>query len=451
MHYTTLLKVAWRGLIRERRRSLITGLAIVFGLGLLIFTHHLSDSSYRHLLKQGIAVQAGHLVLQRPDDPQVKQSTRWLTQGQSVLEALKQGLESSFRLSESDDSTADQRPELHLVARMRMSGMLQSPTATARVMALGIDPISEPKVSQWHTQLVEAPLPSGEEGEPLKSAWLASDDTQGILLGLPLARQLDVTVGDKVVMTYQGKLEVQSFLFRVRGVVSTGAIGPDSMLAIGTIKGFQTALNEAQALHDITFHLSQLKALPDLQTEVTQLLTSAQISPLLEDDPYVLKDWKEALPALYQFTLKDRQSAMAVFIVIAIIIMIGILNTITMSVLERTRSFGVMLAIGISPPSVAGLILIESCLLGLFASIVGIGVGALFTWPLITYGIDFAALVGDQVQLEGVSFAVRLFAQWDWNTSLTFALYAWILTCCSGLWPAWRASRIAPTVALQQH
>jgi ABC-type lipoprotein release transport system permease subunit len=69
---------------------------------------------------------------------------------------------------------------------------------------------------------------------------------------------------------------------------------------------------------------------------------------------------------------------------------------------------------------------------------------------MIEYGIDFADLVGDQVQLEGVSFAVRIFAQWDWSSSLTFALYAWILTCVSGFWLAWRASRITPTVALSQ-
>lgn len=449
MRYSILLKVAWRGLIRERRRSLITGFAIVFGLGLLIFSHHLSDSSYRHLLSQGIATQAGHLVLERQEDREAKQSTLWLRQGQALLSLLTHELTTSFDLSESDQST--NHPKLYLVPRIQMNGMLQSPTATARVLALGIDPVIEPEVSRWHTQLVDAPLPSGEVGEPLKSAWLKSDDRQGILLGLPLARQLDVTVGDKVVMTYQGKTEVQSYLFRVRGVVSTGAIGPDSMLAISSIKGFQKALNEPQALHEITFHLSDIRVLDKLNHQIQAFLKTSPAQALLTDNPYVLKDWKQALPALYQFTLKDRQSAMAVFMVIAIIIMIGVLNTITMSVLERTRSFGVMLAIGIAPQSVGGLILAESFLLGLLASIGGIVMGALFTWPLIEYGIDFADLVGDQVQLEGVSFAVRIFGQWDWHASITFALYAWILTFTSGLWPAWRASRIAPTVALQHH
>jgi putative ABC transport system permease protein len=240
-----------------------------------------------------------------------------------------------------------------------MNGMLQSSTATARVIALGIDPILEPQVSKWHTQLVNASLPSGEQGKALPSQWLEQNDLQGILLGLPLARQLDVTVGDKVVMTYQGKQEVQSYLFRVRGVVSTGAIGPYSMLVIATMNGFQKALNEALALHKITFHISDLKVLEQLSDHLMKWLTTDQAKSLLSDQPYVLKNWKQALPALYQFTLKDRQSAMAVFVVIALIIMIGVLNTITMSVLERTRSFGVMLAIGISPQSVAGLILAE--------------------------------------------------------------------------------------------
>ena len=478
MQYSTLFKVAWRGLVRERRRSLVTGFAVILGLGILIFSHHLSDSSYRHLLSQGIATQAGHVLIERQADLKAKQSTLWLTQGQKIVTALRQHLATHFVVSSASPSKENHKnthanthnttsteskkdknksldahssPTLHIVPRIKVSGMLQSPTATARVMALGIEPQLESKVSQWHTQLVDAPLPSDEEGKALTSHWLDGDDVQGILLGVPLARQLDVTVGDKVVMTYQGKKEIESFLFRVRGVISTGATGPDSMLAITTIKGFQKAFDEPSVLHQITFHLSDLKALATLHTQVKDFLQTPSMQSLLADNPYEVKDWKQAIPALYQFTLKDRQSAMAVFIVIAIIIMIGVLNTITMSVLERTRSFGVMLAIGIGPRSVGGLILAESCLLGFLASLLGIAMGALFTWPLIEYGIDFADLVGDQVQLEGVSFAVRLFAHWDWSAALTFACYSWVLTCCAGLWPAWRASRIAPTVALQQH
>ena len=170
---------------------------------------------------------------------------------------------------------------------------------------------------------------------------------------------------------------------------------------------------------------------------------------MLNGYPLEVLPWQDALPELYQFILMDRGSNNAMMAVIGFIVALGVVNTILMSVLERTREFGVMLAIGVSPSRVARLILLESALLGVVSVTIGAALGALMTWPLIEYGLDVSAAMGDQMQAAGVSVSSIFRAAWDWPAMITYCSAALILSALAGAWPAWRAAHLRPVDAMR--
>jgi ABC-type lipoprotein release transport system permease subunit len=136
-------------------------------------------------------------------------------------------------------------------------------------------------------------------------------------------------------------------------------------------------------------------------------------------------------------------------LIIGVLVAAGILNTLLMSVLERTREFGVMLAIGAAPSRLAGLIMAESMWIGL----VGLGMGALVTAPwsyyLYTTGIDMSAALGEGATMNGVAFDPVLRYALPPEMLLGILAVLFSLTLGAGLYPAWRASRVPPLEALR--
>ena len=424
-----LLRFAARGLARDRRRSAISGAAIAFGLALFIFSDQLTAGMYDHLLRTGISEQAGHLVLEHQDARGARRPPA-LPEGISLAERLRE------RLGAAEIDAV-------VLARAQLPGILRSPRGVAQSELRAIDPLREPTVSSWRERLVPPPV---EEGlAPAESTWLEVGDARGILLGAPLAERLALSVGDKVVFSYQRAGELESYLFRIRGLLRSGQEELDARLALITLSGAQAALTSPGAAHQLTVHLQHLDALPQARLIVDAL--AAEATEARPSSPLRSLDWREAIPALYQFTEKDRQSARFLFLLIALIIAIGVLNTVTMSVLERRRWFALLLAVGYAPRRVAALILWECVLLGLIAAAAGLVLGLLVSWPAVHYGIDYRDLVGDQVTLEGVSLSLRIHSRWNLSGALGATLAAFLFTIFAGLWPAWRAAQSEPLVA----
>ena len=430
-----LFKLATRNLTRDRRRTLITGSAISLGLALFIFSDHIQQGSYQSLIRVGVSTQAGHIVVQphayQKDPKQEKRLTDLKALTESIHTALKEKQLGAI-----------------IVPRAHLAGLLQSPVGGARAQILAIDPLKEPQVSEWHKRLSPIPRPLGEPGEPIPSEWLKNEDHYGILLGAKLAERLDVTVGDKVVFTFnraleEGKSEVESYLFRVRGALKLGSEEQEASTAIITLSGYQRALKTTDIAQQITLHLPQLEQLPaalELTRKVAQERSQEKIETL---------DWREALPTLYQFTLKDRQTSLAIFFIMGLMIAIGVLNTIAMSALERQRQLGVMMALGLTPMMMGGLLVIEGFVLGLFGSVTGVALGALFSWPVVLYGLDISSMVGEGMEVGGVVMETVIHASWHVKGMVDFGLTAIALSIAATFWPAWRTSRLSALQAMR--
>lgn len=430
-----LFKLAWRGLIRDTRRTIITGSAISLGLALFIFSDQIQAGSYHALITRGVSTQAGHLVLQREGYQVKPEQALTLTQTATLRDALSEVFKQAGL-------------EATVTARGALSGLLQSPVSSARARLLAIDPVREPEVSDWHTRLAPAPLPQGEEGDPLPSAWLEVGDDLGVLLGAQLAHRLDLTVGDKVIYTFQRAGEVESKLLRVRGVLRLSSEEEEAHTALITLGALSAILALPSASHRLTLHLDDLSQLDRAEALTARLLTERPA--LIAGHSVELLPWQEALPALYQFSQKDQQTSRVIFLLMGVMIAIGLLNTITMSALERRRTFGVMRALGLTPRLVGGLIVVEGFILGLSASLIGLALGLLISWPAIEYGIDMSSMVGgESMELGGVMIDTKIHAIWNRGGLVGFTLTSVLLSVSASLWPAWRTGRAPVLTALR--
>ncbi len=412
-----LVKLALRNLRRNLRRSLITGAAIAGGLALLVWADILSNGSYQNLIDRGVSTLAGHVVVQAEGyraDPDM----HLLVEDAAAIEVL----------------VKEAAPGARVTGRVSVQGLLQSTRNTSGVALVGIDPQAELTVSDWHEKV----LPVADGSTP----WLEVDDDQGVILGSKLAETLEVGVGDKVVLTAQGEEDVVSRLFRVRALFSTGAAEVDGFIAITTVAGAQQALERDDAVTMVTVHLDDPRDVPEVQ---------AALTAALKGRPLEVLPWQEALPEMYEFTVLDRNSARAMFFVMGIIVAMGVLNTVLMSVMERVREFGVMLSLGTKPRQVFAVILLEGVLLGFIATLIGLAIGLAAGAHLVSSGIDYGALMGDQASMEvaGVTMDTFVYGAWNWGASFTFGAFAWGMTVLASLWPAWQAARLEPVQAMR--
>jgi len=159
--------------------------------------------------------------------------------------------------------------------------------------------------------------------------------------------------------------------------------------------------------------------------------------------------WQKALRELYEYVLLDDAGMYVLMAVVFLIIGIGIFNTVLMSVLERTREFGVMMAIGTSGGRMFAVVVLEALLLGVFATAAGLGLGlAVHSW-LASTGLDVTALYGEGFEFAGIVFEGRIYSLLTTATVVKWCLIVIGIVVASALYPAWRTTRLKPVEAMR--
>jgi putative ABC transport system permease protein len=405
-----LLKLALRNLFRNGRRTLLTLAAVAFGLAMMIWTVNFQTGQYGAMIRTSISSMAGHIVIQ-PEGYQEDPEPTLLVKDASVIsEALRTAY-----------------PDAVVAPRIFMGGLLMSVNNSVGAGISGMHAEAEAQIQSLPDKLVEG-------------SWLGTDPVE-ILIGKAMAESLQVGLGDKLVyMGQNGEDEVQSRLFRVRGIFETGGKELDGFVGIAHLQATQELLGGGDVANMVTVHMD-----PDEALEAV-----AEVQRLIERPELDVRHWKDALPELFALLAVDRASGDFMLAIIGLIVAFGVLNTLLMSVLERTREFGVMLALGMKPRQIAQLVLFEGLVLGLLGAILGLCLGLLLTWPTVVYGMDFSAYSGGQT-MESAGVAIDTLMKAEWNPSrMAFYFFGAIGFCAlAALYPAWSISKLRPVQALR--
>ncbi len=408
-----LARIAWRNLWRNRRRTVLTLSSIAFGLFLAVLMTAMQDRNWADMIDLAARLGGGHVTIENAD----------------FLDAptLAKTVHGTERITDS----ARAQPEVtRVVTRIVGQTLLSTATNSQGAGFMAIDPEREDST----TLAVANAFTEG--------ALFPNARDVGIVLGARLADNLGVTLGKKVVYNMTDKNgDIISGLARVSGIVRTGAPGVDGALCLLPLGTMREALGyAADEATEVAVFIDDQRKSDDVAARIGATLYSGAVA----------LPWHETQPELAGFIALKVGGANFMKILIAILIAAGIFNTLFVSVTERMREFGIMLAIGYSPGDLYAMVMLESLWLGLVGLVVG---AAVIVGPylyLAHTGIDMTVMVGKGgAEVAGVAvspiFKVGIFP----INAVGIAFAALAATLAAGIYPAWKAGRVAPVETIR--
>ena len=405
-----LIKLAFRNLLKNKRRTILTLLAVSMGMTVMIYSLTLRTGQYKQQIDSMVSQQAGHVVIQQKGYNDSLEIETVFSESSEILNKLQ-----------------EKYPDATLTNRLFLAGLLSSTAGPAFGSVTGIKPDAEGELSEIANKVKVG-------------SWVEKD--KDIVIGKNMAETLNVDLGDKIVFSTQFKGEMSSQLFRVKGIFKTGADEIDSFIAYVHHESAQKLLDQGDISHQIGLHTADPTKVYELKDEIIDLLGKETLEILT---------WQEAQPHFVTMIETDKNINEMINFILMVIVYIGILNTILMSVMERTKELGVLLAIGMKPGRLARMVLCEGFLIGLFGSAFGLLLGVAVSYHLISSGLDLTASMGESMAIEGAVTSNVIKGAYNWQMMIFYVAMTVVFSIISASYPAWKITRMKPVEAMRQN
>lgn len=416
-----LLRLAWRNLWRHRRRTLITLTSIAAGFGLAVLFIGIGDGSHNSMVRNAIALGEGHLTVQPREYLAAPANHKYLVEGDRLAQRIE-----SLEIA----GQVDPRISLQVLA--------SSARNSVGAGLEGLQPADDRRAKMLKPQLVEGD-------------WPAPGDSRGIVIGDGMAGKLKVGIGAKVVLMAGDRSgNSQAQLGRVRGIFGSGVDELDNHLVLSDIslaRHFLVGEGADPAQAPVTRFAIFLDE-PD-QLAQWKARLSAALDTMGAGGAVAVLDWREMMPQLVQFILIDDAGNYIFLTLILILVVFGIFNTVLMSVLERTREFGLLRALGLGRRQLLMLVCCESLLLSLLAVAAGWVIGGGIHLWFAHHGLDLGALMNGGTAMMGTFMDPVIHTELSTGRVIQLTAIVFGATLASGIYPAIKASRTTPVEALQ--
>ena len=414
-----LLQLAWRNLWRNRRRTFITMAAIAFGYAMLLFVACLMAGLRWQMIQNGTCLVMSQIQVHAPGyyPNRALQKTLGGRQGTDVRALLA-------------TISADRRVSA-VAPRVYGYALLSAAHRSAGVELMGVVPEQEPKITTLNTQIA-------------KGSYLTAQLPKGVVIGDKLASTIGIELGSEIVLlTQAADGSMGNDVYSVVGILHTGLDAVDRGLVLMTLASLQDLLHLAPArIHEVGIKLNHIDA-------ATNVAASLQVR-LGKTLPVRVMAWPELAPELANYVQFNHGVTVVLFFIFFLVAVIGVMNTMLMAVFERTREFGMLMAVGMRPAQVIGLILTEAAGLGLASLLVGATLGVPLLWYLQVHGLDLGGSTGEVVTVAGIVVGHLWYGRQDFPAYSQAALGLAATALVSALYPAWRAAQLRPTEAMRK-
>lgn len=401
-----LFSLAWRNLIRNWRRSLITVVGVAAGLTALIFLWGFNDGSHNRMMRNIQETLLGSLQVHH--------------EGYFKHPRLKDHIENPAPIIEAFEANGLDR----WTTRLRSFALAAGDENSAGVMLMGIDPVREPKVTEMHTKVG-------------RGRFIQPGDSRVCILGATAARNLNLEPGDKMVLLTQDRYDsLAAERFTLIGIIDSGEVGLDRGMAI-------IPLADAQMMLAMNGRVTDVVALTpddDFLDAVTPKVRAA-----LEGQGLEVLRWYDMFSIMKEWVKLDNGFFYIFIAIVLLIIVAGILNTMLASMLDRIHEFGVLMGIGAKGYQLGIIMVLESMMLGLAGIGLGTGLGLSLVAIYSKVGIDLSDMVEG---MERFYIDPVIYSEIDTDHLFETIIIMLVGLLIASLYPAWKASRLTPVEAI---
>ena len=402
-----MLRLAWRNVWRNRRRSLINVAAMGFGLAAIMFGQSLIISLQLQLIKKATGSITGHVRVQRSDVDESKFPDKFMADPEPAAKLLEQD------------------PRIAVWGRrIQITGLVSAPSASLGALICAVEPEKEKTLTDMSTYI--------KEGTYLDAKG------KGIVMGRKIAGRLDVRLGEKVVLMAQaadGSMGAEAF--RVVGLHQTGSESFDGQIVWVPLSAMQEMLGRPGQANQLAARVKDIELADEVAADIDKRLAPGNIRAI---------SWKSIDREIISIQAFQNGILTIVLIIVFAIVALGILNTQLMSLFERVREFGVLMAIGARPRWIVRLILAESLVLGSVGALFGLALGSALIAHFGRHGLSLP--VGEAFSYF-LPFPSVIYMVPAWRLHAFACLSVFLITLLASLPPALRAGRLKPAEALR--
>ena len=405
-----LVRLAWRSLWRNWRRSLITMAAVVFAIALSIIQRGIQYGTYAETIKSAVGMLTGYIQIQKlgyNKNPTLQKS---FSPTPKLLNAVE-------RISQIDGSSP----------RIQTDALLSYKDQSLGIMIMGISPKSESLVTNFQKKINAGRFLSYDSSG-------ANRRVPDIVAGYELLENLNAEVGDSVVMLAQGlDGSLGNTFVRIVGTFKTGSDEFDRTGAFINLSDLQNFLGMEGRINAVAISVRSQDDIAEIVTQLNRSIAPMGLAAL---------PWQDLMPQLKQTIELDNAGGILYIIVLLAVVGFGILNTVLMSITERFREYGVMLSLGMSSSKLAITVGLEVLFMLIFGFIIGNGIGAGVNAYFLGHPV---VLGGDVAELcKEYGFAAMLVSSLSFKIFVDSSLTILGISIVAAVYPLWKVARLEP-------
>ena len=403
------IALAWRNVWRNKRRSSITIAAISMGMAGIIFMIAMLNGFLVNMIDNSVRLETGTIQIHKQgyhDDPAVEKLVR---EPDLIVEKIR-----------------DLKEINGISKRIKSFGLISTKSDSAGAMIVGIDPEDEKAVTNLY-----------------KNVSIGSYDSiskyNTIIIGKTLAQNLEVKLGDEIVLLTQGADgSMGNDLYTVGGIFETASPDIDRMFIYMSLGSASDLLSTYGGVNEIALSIED----PGEGDKISNIVAKE----IGDSKKYEVLPWSKILPGVSQMVLFFDGAIYIFYFIIFGIAAFGISNTLIMSIFERIHEIGVMMAIGTKPLRVFVQTAVESVIMGLVGGILGCILGFLVSLPFMVYGLNVNIWAGARAFIAFSPIIYFKLNLGDFVLGMSFVL---IVTALASIYPAFKASKLKPADAIR--
>ncbi len=401
-----LLKLAWRNIWRNKRRSLIVVGSVIVGVIALIIIDGLNNGFLSQMLFNQVNLNISHIQIHKKGFNDNKTVQSFIPDKKKVESVL-----------------AENKKIKHYSERVVSFGLVSSAVSSSGVFILGINPGDESKITTISKSIIKGKYFSGKKRE--------------IVIGNKLAEKLKVDLGGKVItLANRPDGSIGSEVFRIVGIFQSPSSEFNKAYIFVPIGTLQNMLGIGNNIHEFAIVTEDYNLAETVKEEIKQKL----------NNEYEVLSYQDILPLLIMQMDLYKESMYIINMIIGLALIFGIINSMLMAVFERINEIGVLMAIGMKNGKIFSMILLESLLIGVLGTAIGLVLGFGLNEFLAFNGIDLSLF---SKSLESWGIGAVIYPQLSIENLINTLLTIPFITVVGAIYPAWKAIKLEPVVAIR--